>query len=138
MKECPNCKVIRENNNRYCECGYDLRLNRPDGNKASRKNLKFLIVSINILFSAAGVWLTPYITIGFTGFMFDKATIISKSIASLLIVIFLVALVISNYFIIRKAFRNNRSNLVLTGLAAFLIGFALFFYIYFSIILEIF
>ncbi|ACL77276.1 hypothetical protein Ccel_2982 [Ruminiclostridium cellulolyticum H10] len=30
MKECPNCKVIRENSDRYCECGYDLRLNILD------------------------------------------------------------------------------------------------------------
>lgn len=47
MKECPNCKVIRENSDRYCECGYDLRFNILD--ETRKKHLvssqqKFLIV----------------------------------------------------------------------------------------------
>ncbi len=131
MKECPNCKVIRENNDRYCECGYDLRLNILDDNKINYpvSPTKFIeIILINLFFSVLGVCLTPYILFGFTGFMLDKATLASKAIASLIIVIFLVFLVISNYLIIRRVASKGKIYLALIGLSTFLLFFALLSY----------
>ncbi len=98
---------------------------------------KFLIVFINILFAGVGVWLTPLIVVGFFGF-FDSPTTSSIVIASLVIAIFLVFLAISNYFVIRKVPGKGKKYLILTGIVAFLLGFALLFYIYFSIIPGIF
>ncbi len=77
------------------------------------------------------------VVVGFFGF-FDGPTTSSIVIASLVIVIFLVSLVISNYFVIRKVPSNGKKYLLLAGLVAFLLGFALLFYIYFSIIPGIF
>ncbi len=131
MKECPNCKVIRENNDRYCECGYDLRLNTLNDTKIKYpvSPKKFIeIILINLLFSVLGLCLTPFILFGFTGFMLDKATLTSKVIASLAIIIFLAVLVIINYFIIRKFLSKSKIYLGLTGFSTFLLSFALLFY----------
>ncbi len=129
MKECPNCKTIRENNDRYCECGYDLKLNTLDKIKYPVSPKKFKeIILINLFFSVLGLCLTPFILIGFTGFMLDKATLTSKAIASFVIVIFLVSLVISNYFVIRKVSGKGKEYLILTGFSTFLLGFAPLFY----------
>ncbi|EGD46374.1 hypothetical protein Cpap_0313 [Ruminiclostridium papyrosolvens DSM 2782] len=140
MKECPNCKVIRENNNRYCECGYDLRLNTIDEDKVkylkfSRNYLKTIL--INLSFSVLGLCLTPYVLIGFFGVL-NGPTTGSIAVASGVTVLFFVALVISNYVTIKKVSGKSKIYIVLIGLATFLLGVALLFCICFSIILGIF
>ncbi len=140
MKECPYCKTIRENNDRYCECGYDLRLNILNESKvrylqSSRIYLKTVL--INLFFSVLGLCLTPFVAIGFLGFTGGPTTD-SIAIASLVIVIFLAALVKSNYVAIKKVSGKSKIYIALTGLAAFLLGFTLLFCICFGIILGIF
>ncbi|EPR12327.1 hypothetical protein [Ruminiclostridium papyrosolvens] len=134
MKECPNCKTIHETNTRYCECGYDLRLNTIDDTKIKYpvSSKKFLIIIlINLFSSVVGISLTPIILIGLFGFLVSPSTG-SKVITSLIIVIFLTALVISNYLIIRKVPGKGKIYLALTGLTAFLLGFMLLFNAYFK------
>ncbi len=127
MKECPNCKAVRENYHRYCECGYDLKLNTLDDIKAnnSRLVLIFLIIIFNNLFlSVLGVHLTPIVLIGLFGF-FNDPTVWSIVIALLVLVIFLAVLVTSNYLIIRKFPGKSKIYLALTCLATLLLGFIL-------------
>lgn len=134
MKECPNCKVIRENNNRYCECGYDLILNTLDDNKVkytlSPKKI-LIIIFINLFFSVAGVSLAPIVIIGLFGFL-DSPSTGSKVITSLIIIIFIATLVISNYLIIRRGSGKSKIYLALTGLTTLLLGFILLINAYFN------
>lgn len=134
MKECPNCKVIRENNYRYCECGYDLILNTLDDNKVkytlSPKKI-LIIIFINLFFSVAGVSLAPIVIIGLFGFL-DSPSTGSKVITSLIIIIFIATLVISNYLIIRRGSGKSKIYLTLTGLTTLLLGFILLINAYFN------
>lgn len=159
MKECPNCKCVLESDIRYCKCGYDIEVDRLDYhrvpinefkkiiknkiklisniNRSILKKIKslspliFYTVLVNAIFSILGAYLSLYILIGYYGFMFDKPTVISKGIASLVVIIFLAIIITSNYSIIKKAL-GKRVYYVLTGLVTFILGFILAFHVIYT------